>query len=448
MTLDLQSLALLVDAARRLEGEYGKRLPPFEAAPLPDEAREILVGLADRLGREDYPFAHPLYAGQMLKPPHPLARLAYTLATFVNPNAHALDGGRVSSALEKEAVASIAAMFGFARHLGHLSGGGTMANLEALWIHSRVNREAGRSTRVFASAQAHFTHERLSDVLGLPFTAVACDERGRMRADVLEDHLRDGEGGCVVATLGTTGRGAIDPLADLLPVARRHGARVHIDAAYGGYFTLVRSVAGRAHFEAIASVDSVVVDPHKHGLQPYGCGCVVFADPAVGVHYRHDSPYTYFSSDELHLGEISLECSRPGAAAIALWATMQLLPLEGGGAFAADLEACLAAAHRLHGYLRESGRWLTLSAPELDIVVFAPLGANPAEVSERSRALFRAAAKRELHLAMIELPAPALGLGEGRVTCLRSVLMKPEHDAWLEQLVEALEAARDDVESA
>ena len=67
-------------------------------------------------------------------------------------------------------------------------------------------------------------------------------------------------------------------------------------------------------FAAIAGADSVVVDPHKHGLQPYGCGCVLFADPGVGRLYAHDSPYTYFTSGDLHLGEISLECSRAGAA--------------------------------------------------------------------------------------------------------------------------------------
>ena len=80
-----------------------------------------------------------------------------------------------------------------------------------------------------------------------------------------------------------------------------------------------------------------MIDPHKHGLQPYGCGCVLFRDPAVGRFYKHDSPYTYFTSKQLHLGEISLECSRAGAAAVALWATQQLLPLAPDGEFARGL---------------------------------------------------------------------------------------------------------------
>ena len=91
--------------------------------------------------------------------------------------------------------------------------------------------------------------------------------------------------------------------------------RVHVDAAYGGFFRLLADDTAdgvaAAPWRAIASCDSVVVDPHKHGLQPYGCGAVLFRDPSVGRFYSHDSPYTYFTSDELHLGEISLECS-PG----------------------------------------------------------------------------------------------------------------------------------------
>src|SRR5207237_5120176 len=140
----------------------------------------------------------------------------------------------------------------------------------------------------------------------------------------------------------------------------------HADAAYGGYFRLVDNLAAdtREAFARLDEVDSLVIDPHKHGLQPYGCGCVLFRDPAVGKFYRHDSPYTYFTSEELHLGEISLECSRPGAAAVALWATQKLLPLVKGGAFAAILTQCRSAALALFEQLRADDRWLNDFLPE------------------------------------------------------------------------------------
>ena len=72
----------------------------------------VLEAVAHRLG-DNYPYFHPLYAGQMLKPPHPLARAAYALAMKINPNNHARDGGRASSEMEIEAVREIAGMFGW-----------------------------------------------------------------------------------------------------------------------------------------------------------------------------------------------------------------------------------------------------------------------------------------------------------------------------------------------
>src|SRR5213079_2945113 len=128
------------------------------------------------------------------------------------------------------------------------------------------------------------------------------------------------------------------------------------------------SVRAEKSFACMADADSIVIDPHKHGLQPYGCGCVLFRDSAVGKLYKHESPYTYFSSAELHLGEISLECSRPGAAAAAVWATQKLLPLEHGGEFAKGLEAGREAALALHARLAADARFVTAFAVELDIV--------------------------------------------------------------------------------
>src|ERR1700743_3377364 len=313
MQLDQNSLALLLDAAKKLDAGFSN-LPPFEsqtpgAAGMP----EVLSELASRL-QDNYPYFHPLYAGQMLKPPHPVARLAYALAMCINPNNHALDGGRATSALEKEAVAEIATMFGWDEHLGHLTSGGTMANLEALWVAGQL----APGKRILGSEQAHYTHGRISGVLKLEYAPVKADARGRMRLDALEDELRKGDVGTVVATLGTTAIGAVDPLEEILALREKYGFRVHVDAADGGYFRLIRDrleEPARRAFEAISQSDSIVVDPHKHGLQPYGCGCVLFRDAAVGRLYKHDSPYTYFSSKELHLGEISLECSRARGAA-------------------------------------------------------------------------------------------------------------------------------------
>src|SRR3989442_3268548 len=447
--LDQKSLSALVEAVKRLEDGFGK-LPDYESgAPRIGGLPEVLNATAGRM-RDNYPYFHPLYAGQMLKPPHAVARLAYALAMWINPNNHALDGGRATSAMEKEAVAEIAGMFGWKNFLGHLCSGGTMANLEALWVAGQL--QPGK--KIIASEQAHYTHGRISGVLQLPFESLPCDAQGRMDVNALAKRLGRGDVGTVVATMGTTATGSVDPLPEILALRAKHGFRIHADAAYGGYFVLTENLGEDAEraVARIGEADSIVIHPAKHGLQPYRCGSVLFRDPGVGRLFKHDSPYTYFSSAELHLGEISLECSRPGAAAAALWATQRLLPLKKGGEFARGLELGRKAALKLFEKLRADSRFVTAFPPELDIVVFAPRAESISETSALSRRIFESAARHELHLAVAELPVSfwkenlgAMNRDRETVTCLRSVLMKPEHFDWVERIWELLSKSTEEI---
>ncbi|GDY28457.1 pyridoxal phosphate-dependent decarboxylase family protein [Gandjariella thermophila] len=406
---------------------------------------EFTARLAD-----NYPFFHPRYAGQMLKPPHPAATVGYLAAMLVNPNNHALDGGPATAAMEREAVAQLAAMFGMETHLGHLTTSGTIANLEALF----VARESHPGRGVAYGAEAHYTHERMCRVLGMDGHEVPVDDRGRMDLDALEDLLRTGQVGTVVLTAGTTGLGAVEPIDQALALRERYGVRLHVDAAYGGFFTLLAGADGpeglpAAPWRAIAACDSVVVDPHKHGLQPYGCGAVLFADPAVGRFYLHDSPYTYFTSGEMHLGEISLECSRAGAAAAALWLTFRLLPPTRDG-----LGRVLAATRRaaLHWaeLIDRSDELRLYQPPELDIVSYFPTTAEETmsgidTASARMLAEGMTAEKDPVFLSTLRVDAASLArrhpditpdIGAARI--LRSVLMKPECEDYVDHLHERL----------
>ncbi|MEN7343939.1 MAG: aminotransferase class V-fold PLP-dependent enzyme [Pseudomonadota bacterium] len=439
--IDKRELDLLASTVSKLAEGY-EHLPELPPAPSTDAMQTVLLNVAERM-HDNYPYAHPLYAGQMLKPPHPIARTAYQMAMWVNPNNHALDGGRASSALEKEAVKEIAAMFGFAQSLGHLTSSGTLANLEALWIAGEITPDKV----ITASSESHYTHQRISAVLKLPFEAIPADATGRIDIHALRDRAKSGHLGTVVATAGTTSFGIVDPIKDIIDLGREFGFRVHVDAAYGGYFALSELPERlRRDYDAIAEADSVAIDPHKHGLQPYGCGCVLFSDPSVGKHYRHDSPYTYFSSEELHLGEISLECSRAGAAATALWATQSLLPLKKKGTFAQDLDRCRRAAAMLSSRLSADTRFKVIREQDLDIVVWAFDDPSPSVASKLAADTFDIAAEHELHLALIDVDATLVSdtpsyEGAGSVTCLRSCLMKPQHIDWVDEIYTRLDVA-------
>jgi glutamate/tyrosine decarboxylase-like PLP-dependent enzyme len=443
---------LLARATELLEAEFSS-LPAFEPAVDTAAIAQVLEATAHRLG-DNYPYFHPLYAGQMLRPPHPVARAAYALAMNLNPNNHARDGGRASSEMEIEAVRGIAGIFGWTEFLGHLTSSGTLANLEALWVAGQLAPDK----RIVGSEQAHYTHQRISGVLKIEYTGIAADNLGRMSMDALETELRRGDVGTVVVTLGSTAIGAVDPLDEVLALKQRYGFRVHVDAAYGGYFRLIPEAlapTARRAYAAMDEADSIAIDPHKHGLQPYGCGSVLFRDPSVGRFYKHDSPYTYFTSKQLHLGEISLECSRAGAAAVALWATQRLLPLTPGGEFARGLAHGRAAALELDRRLRLDDRVqsMAVGTPDLDIVAWNQRAETPEQASLLARSVFDACATRDLHLALVQLPSswfePAgctVNRAEtGMVTCLRSVLMKPEHEVWLGRIWERLTASWSEV---
>src|SRR5262249_59071541 len=132
-------------------------------------------------------------------------------------------------------------------------GGGTLANLEALWVAGQLHP----GKKILASAQAHYTHSRISSALQLPFESVLVDARARMDTAALAERLKRGAVGTVVGTLGTTATGSVDPLPEVLALQEKHGFRVHLDAAYGGYFALLdtlESDAARA-FAQIGQAD-------------------------------------------------------------------------------------------------------------------------------------------------------------------------------------------------
>ncbi len=450
---DLRLTELVHQVVTAIESDrqsYGE----FETHPSVkiDQSRvsEVLKELTDRL-ENNFPYFHPSYAAQMLKSPHPVAIAAYLATMMINPNNHSIDASPATTQMEREVLRQMAAMFEYPEEfLGHLTWSGTTANLEALWIA----RELQPSKKIAHSADAHYTHSRMSEVLGTTNVSIATEADGRMSLEALEKELKTGEIGTIVATMGTTGLGAVDPLADIINLARTYNARVHVDTAYGGFFKLIAAnhldPETARHFAALKDADSIVVDPHKHGLQPYGSGAVFFKDISIGKFYKHDSPYTYFISDDLHFGEIQLECSRAGASAAAIWATLQIFPLTEQG-LGSVLIPTRNAAKNWYDLLIDSEVLQPYQKPELDILTYLPRVNSMAKLDDISHELLvqlgNGPRQQQMHIATYvvkpnQLAQRGFVFEEDAKTAriLRSVLMKPEHETWVPKLHQRIES--------
>jgi len=436
-------IPLLKQALRKLDSwrsQFGEDSSDF--LDNSGQIENILSQLSERL-EGNYPFHHPSYAGQMLKPPHPVAWLAYALTATINPNNHALDGGPPTSEMEKEAVKELAKMVGYGnKYLGHLTSGGTIANLEALF----VAREIHPKKAIAATSNAHYTHRRMCHVLNTEFLEIPVDINDIPDFNFIDEHAD--EIGTIVVTMGTTGLGTTEPLSKILDIAGKHSMRIHVDAAYGGFFSLIKDILPKTEeWQCLSEADSIVIDPHKHGLQPYGCGSILYKDPSVGKYYKHDSPYTYFTSEELHLGEISLECSRAGASAAAFWATLQMLPLTASG-LGSVLKKAREATIQFSDLLKKSNSFQLFQEPDLDIVGYFPIPeiTKTSEINRMSKALFEKGMNQKIpadsyHLSLYKIPVdrftarfPNYQPDTDYVQILRSVFMKEEHSEFITEL--------------
>lgn len=439
-------LPILKDALRKLDSwrsSYGE-IPEAVSDEHFEKIKRIAEQLATRL-EGNYPFHHPSYAGQMLKPPHPMAWLSYAIAMTINPNNHALDGGPPTSEMEKEVVQKIAAMAGYdSSSLGHLTSGGTVANLEALFIAREIHPDKA----IAASANAHYTHQRMCRVLNCEFIKIPVDHLGIPDLNFIQENAE--RIGTIVVTMGTTGLGIVEPLTDILKLAKTNQIRVHADAAYGGFFKIISDeLSSSRHWKLLSECDSIVIDPHKHGLQPYGCGSVLYKDATVGTYFKHDSPYTYFTSNDLHLGEISLECSRAGASATAFWATLELLPLTKDG-LGSVLSSTIRSAKTFCKQMEAQPDWQLYRKPDLDIAAYfkEPEVKSIHNLNQLSQQIFNRGMEMDTegyHLSLFKIPAdeftqnfPDYESDADHAIILRSVFMKEEHEDFVDELIERL----------
>ena len=391
-------LADLIPKATALIEAWEARFGPYEAHPASEPDAQRLAAAWDEFGErmaDNYPVLPPALRRARCSSRRTRWRWPATLAAMlVNPNNHALDGGPATSEMEKEVV--------------DRAGG----DVRARRAHPRPPdlerddrqprgavggaRAASRQGASSTAPNAHYTHARMCEVLGVRARAVPADADGRIDLDALDAACATGEVGTVVLTGGHDRPRRRRPVDEALALRERHGVRLHVDAAYGGFFTLLAAATTARRRRALRGdrrCDSVVVDPHKHGLQPYGCGAVLFADPARRAPVPHDSPYTYFTVRRAAPGRDQPRVlarrrggRRPVADAAGAAARARRGPRR---VLAAGRRAALAWARAA----RLRGLALHLE-PELDIVTYLPADDRAVRARRRQRRRARAPAWR------------------------------------------------------
>jgi len=251
-----------------------------------------------------------------------------------------------------------------------------------------------RPGRVYASEHTHSSVEKSVIALGFGtrgYRAIPTDEAFRMRPEALRAAIEEDVGAgivpvAVVPTLGTTSTTSLDPVAEILPIARRHGAWVHVDAAYGGPAAIVPEL--RSGFAGWEEADSVVINPHKWLFTPVDCSALYCRHPEVLVRAFSLVP-AYLRMPEQgearDLMDYGVALGRRFRA-LKLWFVLRAFGRDG---IAARIRAHVALARELAGWIDEAEGWERVAPVPLALVVFryAPPGVDGEEADRLNEAI-------------------------------------------------------------
>jgi aromatic-L-amino-acid/L-tryptophan decarboxylase len=456
-TLDLppEELAALARAFNELTLEYlgspaslpvfpdtdAARLAELFRRPLPREgcALESLERDCREAIRHSRQNGHPRMFGYVASPAAPAGAFASLLAAALNANVTSWRSAPAATEVERTVVGWLAELVGFKGEGlnetcgGLLTSGGSMANLDALFVaHRAKSREAAHSFKrdgtddsspatshavprdshgvahdasreglwnagapmtVYASDQVHLSIQKAADILGIGREHVRLvPSDGRFRVDVraLGERIEaDATAGlrpfCVVANAGTVSTGAVDPLREVARVARERGLWFHVDGAYGAL--AASDPAKRALFDGLAEADSLSLDPHKWLYAPLDCGCLIFREPQraraafAGTEEGYIKVFERQADEAFAFWDYGVELSRPFRA-LKVWA---ILRYYGARRVAAAIAEDCALARRLAALVRDSEEFELLAPVTLGICCFRYLPARARRELEEAR---------------------------------------------------------------
>jgi glutamate/tyrosine decarboxylase-like PLP-dependent enzyme len=347
------------------------------------------------------------FFGYVLGSGEPVGAVADLLASVLNQNVTAWRSGPAAVMVEQTVIGWLAQAIGCPDFRGHLTGGGSSANLMGLAMAREAKAPANEKGIeaggiIYASDEIHMSIPKSVALLGIGrdnLRLIPTDASFRMIPQELEARiLRDRAEGktpvAVVASAGTVSTGAIDPFPQIAEIARRHGAWFHIDGAYGA----LAAMADRTKFEGLELADSISLDPHKWLYQPLDCGCLLYrSSDAAQRTFAHSGEYARsLTADPIEgfvFFEESLELSRRFRA-LKLWLSLRY---HGVAAFRQSIMKDLAQARRLANAIKREPELELLAPVELSAVCFRYRGADNRsneELNSFNRALLKRVVQR------------------------------------------------------
>jgi len=340
----------------------------------------------------------PAFFGYVLSPASPVGIAADLLASAANQNVTAWRSSPAATDVERLVLRWLGELVGFAPDAaGVLVSGGSHANLTALLVamHARERADGDRRTlTAHISSEAHFSSAKAASIIGVTAhtAAVDADRRidvERLRAAIARDRAEGREPFCIVASAGTTGTGAIDPLDQLATLAADEGLWLHVDGAYGAFAAADPEL--RALFAGMERADSLALDAHKWLAVPLDCGALLLRDPTAAARAFGSTAGDYvrvMADDDREAfawwGR-GIELSRRWRA-LKVWMTLRYY---GARRIAAAVAEDVALAAYMAELVEAADDLELLSGPQLSICCFRHLapGATEAELDAHNERL-------------------------------------------------------------
>lgn len=345
--------------------------------------------------------------------------------------ASGLDAARIRQAIDKYSVQSVG-LVDFQRRF--------------LETHEQA------SPLVLVPATAHYSWPKTAALIGLGTHAVKSikvDLEGRMDMVALHQELSS----ClaqgrpvlqVVAVMGSTEEGSIDPLANIVAMRREFQQLgmnfvIHVDGAWGGYFaSMLREPRGdtydpaeiindypqlylsahfKQHFACLPEVDSITLDPHKSGFIPYPAGGLCYRNGTMRDLIAYTAPVVFHGGVDTSVGSYGIEGSKPGAAAASVYLSNKVIPLDHSG-YGRLLGRCLFNSKRFYASLVTTD--LLVKAPdnsktEIHLIPFQRLPAERNGDSEKEiLAQKKFMAENFVHCTTKSLIEEVMGMGNPR----------------------------------